>query len=303
MRPSRGCRVDPDFPNRGCRTDGTNGDTPGFQASLGAERTETDPPADVAPASAPEASDQNPVEELVTPDMIDMKAPATAAARRPTKFMADLSRAMQAAAESSRDETMARLSAEAKTVVEEIQQPRPRRAPPAPPGRRRRRRRARMVEGRDRPDPRGDRGSHRDPQDGPRWRDGGARPRRGSARPAGRRDRLRLRSPDGRVLPAPSGRGRPDPHRDHGRDHARFARPGQHRRVDRGAAGRAVRSGRGPPGPHPGRRGARIREAAPEGGDAAPDFAAAEAEALAYTGDAEVDGDGAASSANLPKRP
>ena len=33
-------------------------------------------------------------------------------------------------------------------------------------------------------------------------------------------------------------------------------------------------------------------EAAPEGGDAAPDFAAAEAEALAYTGDAEVDGAG-----------
>ena len=93
---------------------------PGFRLPWGAERTETDPPADVAPASAPEASDQNPVEELVTPDMIDMKAPATAAARRPTKFMADLSRAMQAAAESSRDETMARLSAEAKTVVEEI---------------------------------------------------------------------------------------------------------------------------------------------------------------------------------------
>ena len=94
--------------------------SPGFRLPWGAERTETDPPADVAPASAPEASDQNPVEELVTPDMIDMKAPATAAARRPTKFMADLSRAMQAAAESSRDETMARLSAEAKTVVEEI---------------------------------------------------------------------------------------------------------------------------------------------------------------------------------------
>src|SRR5258705_7228657 len=52
--------------------------------------------------------------------MTDMNAPAPAAARRPTKFMADLSRAMQAAAESSRDETMARLSSEAKTVVEGI---------------------------------------------------------------------------------------------------------------------------------------------------------------------------------------
>ena len=40
---------------------------PGFRLPWGAERTETDPPADVAPASAPEASDQNPVEELVTP--------------------------------------------------------------------------------------------------------------------------------------------------------------------------------------------------------------------------------------------
>lgn len=93
---------------------------PGFRLPWGAERAETDPSADVATASAPEASDQTPAEELVTPDMIDMKAPATAAARKPTKFMADLSRAMQAAAESSRDETMARLSGEAKTVVEEI---------------------------------------------------------------------------------------------------------------------------------------------------------------------------------------
>jgi hypothetical protein len=50
--------------------------------------------------------------------MIDTTAGS--ATRRPTKFMADLSRAMQTAAEVSRDETMARLSAEVKTVVEEI---------------------------------------------------------------------------------------------------------------------------------------------------------------------------------------
>jgi hypothetical protein len=50
--------------------------------------------------------------------MID--ATATTSARRPTKFMAELSRAMQTAVETSRDETMARLGADAKTVVEEI---------------------------------------------------------------------------------------------------------------------------------------------------------------------------------------
>ncbi len=41
--------------------------------------------------------------------------------RRPMKLLAELSRAMQTAAEASRDETMARFAAEAKTVVEEIQ--------------------------------------------------------------------------------------------------------------------------------------------------------------------------------------
>jgi hypothetical protein len=92
---------------------------PGFRLPWGADRNETDQPADEASASAPEAVVQTPAEEL-SPDMIDLKTTAPAAARRPTKFMADLSRAMQAAAESSRDETIARLTAEAKTVVEEI---------------------------------------------------------------------------------------------------------------------------------------------------------------------------------------
>jgi hypothetical protein len=40
--------------------------------------------------------------------------------RRPTKLMADLSRAMQAAAEQARGETMTRFDADAKSVVEEI---------------------------------------------------------------------------------------------------------------------------------------------------------------------------------------
>jgi hypothetical protein len=59
-----------------------------------------------------------PTEEPETSDMID--ATATSSARRPTKFMAELSRAMQTAVETSRDETLARLGADAKNVVEEI---------------------------------------------------------------------------------------------------------------------------------------------------------------------------------------
>ena len=48
------------------------------------------------------------------------EATATSGARRPTKFMAELSRAMQTAVETARDETIARFGADAKTVIEEI---------------------------------------------------------------------------------------------------------------------------------------------------------------------------------------
>jgi hypothetical protein len=58
-------------------------------------------------------------EEAARPAVIDQTAPP--AARRATKLMADFSRAMQVAAEASRDEMMARFSADAKTVVEDIQ--------------------------------------------------------------------------------------------------------------------------------------------------------------------------------------
>jgi hypothetical protein len=71
----------------------------------------------VEETTASEAS--TPTEEPETSDMID--ATATSSSRRPTtKFMAELSRAMQTAVETSRDETMARLAADAKSVVEEI---------------------------------------------------------------------------------------------------------------------------------------------------------------------------------------
>lgn len=75
-------------------------------------------------------SDEHDSEETQTPEMIETAAPAAAPAdaqtsgvapaRRATKFMAELSRAMQAAAEHARNETMARFEVEAKAVVEEI---------------------------------------------------------------------------------------------------------------------------------------------------------------------------------------
>ena len=68
-----------------------------------------------------EAGAQDPqvsTEEQQTPDMIDTTA--VNSARRPTKFMADLSKAMQTAAEASRDETMTRFAADTKVAVEDI---------------------------------------------------------------------------------------------------------------------------------------------------------------------------------------
>src|SRR5689334_22367892 len=64
------------------------------------------------------AEPQTSTEEHRTPDMTDTTA--VTGPRRPTKFMADLSRAMQTAAEASRDETMTRFAADAKTAVEDI---------------------------------------------------------------------------------------------------------------------------------------------------------------------------------------
>ncbi len=57
--------------------------------------------------------------------VVEHAAPPPAAATgamRPTKFMVDLTRAMQAAAQSARDESVARLSADARQRVEEIEQ-------------------------------------------------------------------------------------------------------------------------------------------------------------------------------------
>ncbi len=64
----------------------------------------------------PEASDTSDTSD--TDEHADVDLPPT---RRATKFMADLSRAMQAAAQTARAETMVRFEADAKTVVDEIQ--------------------------------------------------------------------------------------------------------------------------------------------------------------------------------------
>ncbi len=82
-------------------------------------------------AEEPNASEEaHGGEETQAPEMIETAAEAPTAAdseqsgaapaRRATKFMAELSRAMQAAAEHSRNETLARFEAEAKAVVEEM---------------------------------------------------------------------------------------------------------------------------------------------------------------------------------------
>src|SRR5678815_5545568 len=110
---------------------------PGFRLPWTADRPDADPSstgtAEATGAEAPAASDSDtaeatgeaedmsdttPAEELVTTEMTDTAA--STSARRPTKFMADLSRAMQSAAETSRDEAMTRFAADAKVAVEDI---------------------------------------------------------------------------------------------------------------------------------------------------------------------------------------
>jgi hypothetical protein len=111
---------------------------PGFRLPWTADRPDADPStngtSEATGVEAPAASDSdtaegptgeagdmtdtNPAEELVTTEMTDTAA--SSSARRPTKFMADLSRAMQTAAETSRDEAMTRFTADAKVAVEDI---------------------------------------------------------------------------------------------------------------------------------------------------------------------------------------
>ena len=74
------------------------------EAAVETEATTQTAPTPAAPAPAPTTGAASP----------------PPAARKPNKFMADLTKAMQAAAETAREETLARLAADAKAFVEDI---------------------------------------------------------------------------------------------------------------------------------------------------------------------------------------
>ncbi len=82
----------------------------------------TDQPAAVeaqeGPGSSPDADVAGALEPA--PDAPAAASPAPMPGRKPNKFMADLTRAMQVAAEAAREETQARFAAEAKTHIESI---------------------------------------------------------------------------------------------------------------------------------------------------------------------------------------
>ncbi len=99
---------------------------PGFRLPWSADRGETGSPADGAAVDPLTGYDPDPshAQEHETPQMIDAPPatdqPAPAAVRRPNKFMADLTKAMQVAAETARADTVSRYAAEAKAHVENI---------------------------------------------------------------------------------------------------------------------------------------------------------------------------------------
>ena len=122
---------------------------PGFRLPWSSDKSEPATPADAAPEMAT-GEPSTPTQEIETPEMIDAApaatdheaavetpvasepaptapapqaaapTPAPAAPRKQNKFMADLTKAMQAAAETERAETLARFGAEAKTHIEAI---------------------------------------------------------------------------------------------------------------------------------------------------------------------------------------
>jgi hypothetical protein len=111
--PWTGERADADASTDGSEGTAAEAGSTDAEASLA---TGTDAPAQADGSTG--TAEATATEEPGTNDMID--ATATATGRRPTKFMADLSKAMQTAAEASRDETMTRFTADAKVAVEDI---------------------------------------------------------------------------------------------------------------------------------------------------------------------------------------
>ena len=111
--PWSGERADADASTDGSEGTAAEAGSNDAEASLA---TGTDSPAQADGSNG--TAEPTVTQEPGTNDMIDATAAATG--RRPTKFMADLSKAMQTAAEASRDETMTRFTADAKVAVEDI---------------------------------------------------------------------------------------------------------------------------------------------------------------------------------------
>ena len=168
---------------------------PGFRLPWTAERSDSDQPIDGSsearrstrpPASRRIASDGL-SRGAVTPGMIDTTAP-----RPPPPAARRSSWPTSAARCRPPPRPRATRRWPASTAdVEDRRRGDPRRVDrrgrrPPPPRRRRRRRRPRVVEGRDRPDPRRDRGTHRHAQDRARRRDRCPWPGRRGPRRAGR---------------------------------------------------------------------------------------------------------------------
>jgi hypothetical protein len=87
--------------------------TPDGDAAPVAQSTEGDTMIEAVDAAVPEATHAG------TPAHAGAGAPPSSS-RKPSKFLADLTKAMQAAAEAAREEALGRLQADAKTHVEEI---------------------------------------------------------------------------------------------------------------------------------------------------------------------------------------
>jgi hypothetical protein len=81
-------------------------------SAVGVESSETPEAAETADAAV--------TAETGTPDAAEGSAPDAKPARRTTKFMADLSKAMQAAAEDARTRTLGQFEADAKNHIEQI---------------------------------------------------------------------------------------------------------------------------------------------------------------------------------------
>jgi hypothetical protein len=109
----------------------------GFRLPWSTDRTESDEQADASQADQPSADQSQPQSESETPTMIETaptpsneaaqgepavpnQAGAAAPTRKANKFMADLTKAMQVAAEAARADTLERFSAEAKAHIESI---------------------------------------------------------------------------------------------------------------------------------------------------------------------------------------